>query len=85
MYDASKPITEALICEWSVLREKSKDIASKASVIAKGRFGKPGVKPKKCPHCGYEGDLSLLKRGNTACGVYTTTNARSVAGDSDSM
>jgi len=61
LYDASKPITEALICEWSVLGEKSKDIASKASVIAKGRFGKPGVKPQKCPHCGYKGDFKLLK------------------------
>jgi len=85
LYDASKPITEALICEWSVLREKSKDIACKASFIAKGRFGKAGVKPQKCPHCGYKGDFKPLKMWKYSLWNVTTTNARSVAGDSDSM
>jgi DNA-directed RNA polymerase subunit M/transcription elongation factor TFIIS len=72
LYNASKPITEALICEWSVLGEKSKDVASKVLVIANTKwFGNPEArilieaqpkeKPQKCPHCGYKGDFKLLQ------------------------
>jgi DNA-directed RNA polymerase subunit M/transcription elongation factor TFIIS len=72
LYDTSKPITEALVCEWSILREKSKGVASKAHIIANtGKFGnlealtsieaQPREKPQKCPHCGYKGDFKLLQ------------------------
>jgi len=65
LYDTSKPLKEALISEWSLLRESSKEIASKAQIIANIKnFGsREALIPKlqKCPHCNYEGSLKLLK------------------------
>jgi predicted type IV restriction endonuclease len=72
LYNTSKPITEALVCEWSILKEKSKEVARNARIIANTReFGslkvltlieeQPKEKPQKCPHCGYKGDFKLLQ------------------------
>jgi len=72
LYDASKSITEALVCEWSILREKSKEAVNKARIIANtGKLGslkaltpieaQPREKLQKCPHCGYKGDFKLLQ------------------------
>jgi len=71
LYDTSRPITEALISEWSLLREKSKEVSNKIQIIANlERFGSPKAllpvetqpreKPQECPHCSYKGDFSLL-------------------------
>uniref|UniRef100_A0A7J3YTB7 Type I restriction enzyme R protein N-terminal domain-containing protein n=1 Tax=Ignisphaera aggregans TaxID=334771 RepID=A0A7J3YTB7_9CREN len=34
LYDTSKPITKALVCEWSLLRETSVKVANKVQIIA---------------------------------------------------
>ena len=58
--DTSKPLKEALVSEWSLLRESSKEVASKAQIIANIKnFGRR--KTPACPHCNYEGSLKLLK------------------------
>jgi len=67
LYDTSKPLKEALVSEWSLLRENSKEVASKAQIIANVKnFGSrktptPEELLQKCPHCNYEGRLKLLK------------------------
>lgn len=72
LYDTSKPITEALVREWSLLRENSKEAASKAQIIANTKnFGsRKALIPvetqlkellQKCPHCNYKGGSKLLK------------------------
>ena len=72
LYNASEPITKALVREWSIRGEKSKDVASKVPLIANTVwFGNPEAqiliearpkeKPQKCPHYGYRGDFKLLQ------------------------
>ena len=42
LYDITRPLKEALICEWSILKEKLEEVERKAQIIAKTKhFGRP--------------------------------------------